>query len=144
MRREPGQRVVGERDEPRSGKGRGAQVRRRRRQEADQRDQVLDLVGVEEAEALVDVGRDAARLERPLELAVRVARAEQDRDVAGRRRGAAAGVAIADRARRQQPRDLGGHGWAVASLSSATITPSGGSSWPAATAAAARPASSGK
>ena len=37
---------------------------------ADQRDHILDLVGVEEAEPLVDVGRDAARLERALELAV--------------------------------------------------------------------------
>ena len=66
---------------------RGAQIRRGIGQIAQQRHRVLDFVGVEEAQPLVDVGRHAAPLERLLELAVAVARAEQDRDV-GRPRGA--------------------------------------------------------
>ena len=48
-------------DESRSQERRGAQIRRGIREKAHQRRHILDLVRVEEAEALVDVGRDAAR-----------------------------------------------------------------------------------
>ena len=54
-------------------------------------------VGVEEAEALVDVRRDAATLERRLELAMALARPEQDADVRRPGRTPDAGLAIADR-----------------------------------------------
>ena len=57
-RRKALQARVGQADEPRPQERRGAQVRRRLGQESQQRDDVLDLVGVEEAEPLVDVGRD--------------------------------------------------------------------------------------
>ena len=82
----------------------------RRRERPEQRGEVLDLVGLEEAEPLVDVGRDATRLERALELAMRVAGAEQDGDVAGLDVARHAGLAVAHgRPGRDQPHDLVGH-----------------------------------
>ncbi len=78
-------------------------------QALDERDHVLHLVGVEEAEALVDVERHARMLQLALVLAVTVARAEQDGDVARRHRARHAGLAIAHRlALAQQPRHFGG------------------------------------
>ena len=69
--------------ESRAKPGGRAQVRRRLGQVPQQRQHVLDLVGVEEPEPLVDVGPQPARLERVLELAVALAGPEQDGDVAG-------------------------------------------------------------
>ena len=72
-------------------------MRRRLRKVANQRDDVLDFVGVEEAESLVDVRRDVARVELALELAVRRARPKEDADVPGPCRPGEAGALVADR-----------------------------------------------
>ena len=96
--------------EARSQERGGAQVRRRVGQVAQQREHVLDLVGVEEPEALVDVGRDAAPLR---------ARASNSRWLSRERNRMAmspgatgrahAGLPVADRrAVAEQPRDLVG------------------------------------
>ena len=103
------QRSIRQPHEPRSQERRRAQIRFRRGEIAHQRRQILDLVGVEEAQSLVDVGRQPARFERLLELAMRIARAEQDRDVARPRLARDAGIAIAHDAFREQPRDLVSH-----------------------------------
>ena len=58
------QRRVRQAHESRPEESRGAQIRRGICQKPDERGEILDLVGVEEAEPLVDVGRDAVRLER--------------------------------------------------------------------------------
>ena len=108
---------------------------------ASEREHVLDFVGVEEAQALVDVVRHAAPRQRRLEQAVALARAEQHGDVAGADRPPHAGVAIADgRAVDQQPRDLVGHGLGLRGIRvGATTTPSAHRR-----AVAARPSTSGK
>ena len=64
------------------------------------------FVGVEEAETFVDVGRHAAPLERRLELAMAVARSEQNGDVRRLGRPADAGRAIAHRRVGEQADDL--------------------------------------
>ena len=94
-RRQRARRRVRQAHDPRAQQRRGAQVRQRIGEIAQQRDGVLDFVGVEEAESFVDVGRDAAALERRLELAMAVARAKQDSDVRRPRRARDAGRAIA-------------------------------------------------
>ncbi len=94
--------------ESRSQPRRGAQIRKRVGQIPQQREHVLDLVGVEESEALVDVGRQTVALERLLELAVALAGAEEDGDVSRTDRPTHAGRAIAnERALGNQSRDLG-------------------------------------
>ena len=80
--REERQGLVRHPDEPRSQERRGTKVRRRIRQETNERRDVLDLVGVEEPKAFVDVGRDAQRLELAFELAMTRARSKENRDVA--------------------------------------------------------------
>ena len=97
---------VGQPHEPRPEKRRGPEIRRRLRQKSQQRDRVLNLGRVEEAEPLVDVGRNAATLERRLELAMAFPRSEQDADVGGLGRTPDAGLPIPNRRGRQQPDDL--------------------------------------
>ena len=75
------QRGIGEPDESRAQQRCRAQVRFGRRQIAQQREHVLDLVRFEEAEALVDVRRNVPPLERLLEILMAVLRPEEDADV---------------------------------------------------------------
>ena len=58
-----------------------SQIGRRIGQVSQQGQHVLDLVRVEEPQPFVDIRRDAALLERLLELAMALARAKQNRDV---------------------------------------------------------------
>src|SRR5262249_61717112 len=69
---------------------------------------VLHLVGVEEAESLVDICRNATALQGRLELAMAVARSEQDRHVRGLRIAAKARRPIADDGAGEQTHDLPG------------------------------------
>ena len=108
-RRHPSQSLVRDPHESRSQPGGRAKIRERIGQVPQQRQDVLDLVGVEEPEALVDVRRQTVPLERLLELAVALARAEEDRDVSGPDRPSHAGRSVTnERALANQPRDLGG------------------------------------
>ena len=102
-------RGVRQPDHPRPQQRRGPQIRQRIGEVAQQRHRVLDFVGVEETESFVDVGRDAAAIERRLEIAMAVARAEQDRDVGRPRLARDAGHTIADHRAGQQPHDLVGY-----------------------------------
>ena len=86
-RRQRLQRGIRQAHEARPQHGRRPQVGGGVGEVAQQRHEVLDLVGLEEPESLVDVGGDAPRLERRLERLVTLARPEQD---ARRRRGAPA------------------------------------------------------
>src|SRR5262245_3818602 len=76
----------------------------------EQRQHIANLVGIEEAEALVDVGAHAMALERRLELAVVLAGAEQHRDVAGAHGPRHPGADVPyGRAAFEQPGDLASH-----------------------------------
>ena len=59
----------------------GAHIRLRIGKEAKKRHRVLNLVGVEETETLVDVGGDTLPLERLLELSMGIARSKEHCDV---------------------------------------------------------------
>ncbi len=73
---------VGESNETGSDERRGTQIGVRVREIANQRGHVLDFIGVEEAQSLVNVGRDATLLECLLEFPMARARSEEDGDVA--------------------------------------------------------------
>src|SRR4030095_9527434 len=87
-------RTIRQPNESRSQEGCGAKIGRRIGEGAQEHDDVLDFVRVEEAEALLDVTADAACFERPLELLMSLARAKQDANVAGTRLPYDAGLAI--------------------------------------------------
>ena len=104
--RETPQRVVGDADESGPQERRRPQVGFRRREHPDEGHQILDLVGVVEAEALVDVGPDRARRQRALELAMALARTEEHRDVAGAHAPRRVAAAIGDETLVEQAHDL--------------------------------------
>ena len=81
LRRQDGDSLIRQADDPRAQEGGGAEVRFRLREVAQQRHRVLDLVSLEEPETFVDIRQNAAGFDRLLEIAMAVARAEQDRDV---------------------------------------------------------------
>ena len=77
---------------------------------AQERHRVLGLVGVEEPETLVDVGRNPPLFQFTLELTVTRSRAEQDADVSSRRATRHAGLAIAHAVLAQDSSDFVGDG----------------------------------
>ena len=101
------------------------------REIAHQRRDVLDLVGVEKPEALVDVGRNAAHLELVLEFAMARARSEEDRDVPGPRLPGNARLPVADRLLAQDAGDFRRHGRRAATSrrSSAETGPDDAQHW---------------
>ena len=108
-RRKRGQSGIREADESRPQKRRRAQVGRRIGEKPDQRHRVLRLVGVEEAQSLVDVGGNRPPLELALELPMAGARPEQDPDIARPRPPRHPRLAVADAVLAQNPLDLVGH-----------------------------------
>ena len=101
------ERFIRQTDHARSQERRGRQLRFGPREKRQQREHVLDLVGVEEPEALVDVERHTAARERLLEQAMALTRPKQHGDVARAGGAPDAAVAIAHGgAGRQQPRNL--------------------------------------
>ncbi len=104
------ERDIGQAHEPRSQKRRRPQLGDWIGQIAQQGEDVFDFVGVEEAQALVHVAGNAALLEGALKGLMSVARAKQDRDVAGCRPPGDACLAIAHDAAGYHARDLVGHG----------------------------------
>ncbi len=109
VRRERRHRGVGQPDQTRPQIGGGTQIRRRLREVTENRDGVLNLVGLEEAQTLVDVGLDDAPLERGLELSMAIARAEQDGNVRRPCGPADARRSIANGRAADQAHDLVGH-----------------------------------
>ena len=107
--REQLQRRVRQTDEPRSQERRRAQVGRRVREIPQQREHVLDLVGVEEPEPFVDVGGDTPCVERGLERLVALARSEQDPDVTGPDGTPQPALLVAHLARDEKRVDRAGH-----------------------------------
>ncbi len=87
----------------------GPQIGGRIGEAAHERHDILNLVGFEESEPFVDVGRHASALEGRLELAMALAGAEQDRHVGGSGLAHDAGLAIANRRRGQQANYLVRH-----------------------------------
>ena len=104
-----GQGAVREADDPRPQQRRRPQLGRRIGQVAQQGPHVLDLLGVEEAESLVDARRDAAPDQRPLEFAVASPRPEQNGDVAGLGPPPQAAAPVADLPLLDQAGDFAGH-----------------------------------
>src|SRR5206468_11416493 len=86
VRGEAAHRFIRHAKKARSQQRGGAEVREGIGEVPEKRKHVLDFVRVEKSKALVDVGTDAAALERVFEFAVRVTGAEQDGDVRGRHR----------------------------------------------------------
>src|SRR4030095_8943219 len=70
----------------------------------------LDLVGIKEPQPFVDIGGNAALLERLLELAVTGARSKQDGDVPGARPPRHTGLTISHAFLAQDPDDFLGDG----------------------------------
>jgi hypothetical protein len=95
--------------ETRAQEGSVPKIRGRIREVAEGREHVLDLVGVEEPQPFVDVRRDASGLEGRLECLMPFSRPEQDADVARPDPPGESRLAIAHRAARDQPIDLGSH-----------------------------------
>ena len=125
--REERQGLVRHPDEPRSQERRGTKVRRRIREETNERRDVLDLVGVEEPEAFVDVGRDAQRLELVFELPMTRARSKENRDVARSHLSGDPRLLVAYRTRRRRSRRIScATSVAQTSGSSAAAIPSAG------------------
>jgi len=108
-RRQPREPDVGDAHQARSEQLGRAQVRLRLREVAHERLQVLHLRGIEEAQALVNVGANPARFQRLFEILVAGPGTEQDRDVL--RLGAPRrSVRVAHDGRLEQPRGLRRHG----------------------------------
>ena len=110
MGSKPHDRFVREPDEARPEKRRCAQIRGGIGQVAQHGYGILDLVGLEEAEPLVDVGRHTAAFERSLELPVALAGTEQDGDVRRLCRANDAGPLVPNGRSIQQAHDFVGHG----------------------------------